>query len=166
MNNEDERKDDFEAIVTSSINKAIGVMKKSGVVIIIVPGEVVFAYDIPTFVYDSDNQLHSWLKEALDKHIILLKASDEKIQKTIEIAHQCHFDVFTVLDFPEQKVSGSAYSMTSSLPRILQSEIEMFGKVTEAEPQKLEVDVVVTPPVNADVKETPQGRFNSITRAL
>lgn len=161
----DYQSDSHEASITSGINKAIKTVSNAGVVVILVPGEITFAYDIPTFVYDSDNNLHPWMLEALTKHVVMIKASDEKIQKTIEICRQCHFELFTVLDFPEQKVSGSAYSMVSSLTRILQSELDMFGKVkTEVAPEAATVERAPEKTVTSDVAETPEGKFGAITR--
>lgn len=164
--------DASETLVVSSINRAIREMNKGGVVVLIVPGEVIFSYDIPTYNYSSDEHLHQWLKAALDNHVLLLKCDDVKLQKVIEIGRQCHFELFTVLDFPEQEVSGSAYSIVSALPRILHSELEMFGKVKEATtvveeiPQK-ETEATQMIDANASsAQSTPAGRFTNIVRKL
>lgn len=169
----DDEFDSSEKLVVSSVNRAIREMNKGGVVILIIPGEVIFSYDIPTHTYNSDEHLHPWLKAALDNHVLLLKCDDIKLQKVIEIGRQCHFDLYTVLDFPEQQVSGSAYSIVSSLPRILHSELEMFGKVKEASvsdtpaPAPTEQD---TAPVSSEptgsTDATPQGRFTKIARSV
>lgn len=163
--------DSFESLVVSSINRAIREMNKGGVVILIIPGEVIFSYDIPTHTYNSDEQLHPWLKAALDNHALLLKCDDIKLQKVMEIGRQCHFDLYTVLDFPEQNVSGSAYSIVSSLPRILHSELEMFGKVKEVSAKDISVHVQPGQAADPAVSElagstdaTPQGRFTKIAR--
>ena len=165
--------DSSENLVVSSINRAIREMNKGGVVILIIPGEVIFSYDIPTHTYSSDEHLHPWLKAALDNHVLLLKCDDIKLQKVIEIGRQCHFDLFTVLDFPEQQVSGSAYSIVSSLPRILHSELEMFGKVKEASASKTatpapveQVAVSASPKSSGSTDATPQGRFTKIARSV
>lgn len=164
--------DPQETLVVSSVNRAIRDMNKGGVVVLIVPGEVIFSYDIPTYNYSSDEHLHPWLKAALENHVLLLKCDDVKLQKVIEIGRQCHFELFTVLDFPEQEVSGSAYSIVSSLPRILHSELEMFGKVKEATALKEEVVTQVTPPTTPPPTETssaessPAGRFTNVVRKL
>lgn len=167
-----ESADASETLVISSINRAIRQMNKGGVVVLIVPGEVIFSYDIPTYNYSSDEHLHPWLKAALDNHVLLLKCDDVKLQKVIEIGRQCHFELFTVLDFPEQEVSGSAYSIVSALPRILHSELEMFGKVKEATmvveeiPQK-ETKATQMTDVNASsAQSTPAGKFTNIVRKL
>lgn len=164
--------DPQETLVVSSINRAIRDMNKGGVVVLIVPGEVIFSYDIPTYNYSSDEHLHPWLKAALENHVLLLKCDDVKLQKVIEISRQCHFELFTVLDFPEQEVSGSAYSIVSSLPRILHSELEMFGKVKEATASKEEVVTQVTPPTmpphaeTSSAESSPAGRFTNVVRKL
>lgn len=165
--------DSSENLVVSSINRAIREMNKGGVVILIIPGEVIFSYDIPTHTYNSDEHLHPWLKAALDNHVLLLKCDDIKLQKVIEIGHQCHFDLFTVLDFPEQQVSGSAYSIVSSLPRILHSELEMFGKVKEASASRASAFTPAertTAPAPTELsgsnEATPQGRFTKIARSV
>lgn len=165
--------DSSENLVVSSINRAIREMNKGGVVILIIPGEVIFSYDIPTHTYSSDEHLHPWLKAALDNHVLLLKCDDIKLQKVIEIGRQCHFDLFTVLDFPEQQVSGSAYSIVSSLPRILHSELEMFGKVKEASASETstpapveQVAVTASPESSGSTDATPQGRFTKIARSV
>lgn len=164
--------DPQETLVVSSVNRAIREMNKGGVVILIVPGEVIFSYDIPTYNYNSDEHLHPWLKAALDNHVLLLKCDDVKLQKVIEIGRQCHFELFTVLDFPEQEVSGSAYSIVSALPRILHSELEMFGKVKEATSAKEETvneSNDPAPVVQSDtssVESSPAGRFTNVVRKL
>lgn len=165
--------DSSENLVVSSINRAIREMNKGGVVILIIPGEVIFSYDIPTHTYSSDEHLHPWLKAALDNHVLLLKCDDIKLQKVIEIGRQCHFDLFTVLDFPEQQVSGSAYSIVSSLPRILHSELEMFGKVKEASASEAsmpapveQVAVSTSSEPSGSTDATPQGRFTKIARSV
>lgn len=164
--------DASETLVVSSINRAIREMSKGGVVVLIVPGEVIFSYDIPTYNYNSDEHLHPWLKAALEEHVILLKCDDVKLQKVVEISRQCHFELFTVLDFPEQEVSGSAYSIVSSLPRILHSELEMFGKVKEAttvvqNTSAKETDVAKVDDANASsAQSTPSGRFANVVRKL
>ena len=165
--------DSSENLVVSSINRAIREMNKGGVVILIIPGEVIFSYDIPTHTYNSDEHLHPWLKAALDNHVLLLKCDDIKLQKVIEIGRQCHFDLFTVLDFPEQQVSGSAYSIVSSLPRILHSELEMFGKVKEASaseaPAFTPLEQATAPAsieLSGSTDATPQGRFTKIARSV
>lgn len=165
--------DSSENLVVSSINRAIREMNKGGVVILIIPGEVIFSYDIPTHTYSSDEHLHPWLKIALDNHVLLLKCDDIKLQKVIEIGRQCHFDLFTVLDFPEQQVSGSAYSIVSSLPRILHSELEMFGKVKEASASETftpvpaeQVAIPASPESSGSADATPQGRFTKIARSV
>lgn len=170
---EQEELDSSEHLVVSSVNRAIREMNKGGVVILIIPGEVIFSYDIPTHTYNSDEHLHPWLKAALDSHVLLLKCDDIKLQKVIEIGRQCHFDLFTVLDFPEQQVSGSAYSIVSSLPRILHSELEMFGKVKEmsqsgtASPNPVEPTTTsVSPEPYGSTDATPQGRFTKIARSV
>lgn len=161
-----------EALVVSSINRAIREVTKGGVVILIVPGEVVFSYEIPTFNYSSDEHLHPWLKAALENHVLLLKCDDIKLQKVIEISRQCHFHMYTVLDFPEQDVSGSAYSIVSSLPRILHSELEMFGRVQNADrDRERDARPPATAPSSSAVEKasedaTPSGRFASITRKI
>lgn len=165
--------DSSEKLVVSSVNRAIREMNKGGVVILIIPGEVIFSYDIPTHTYNSDEHLHPWLKAALDNHVLLLKCDDIKLQKVIEIGRQCHFDLYTVLDFPEQQVSGSAYSIVSSLPRILHSELEMFGKVKEASaseasassPAEHDAAPASSEP-SGSTDATPQGRFTKIARLM
>lgn len=165
--------DSSENLVVSSINRAIREMNKGGVVILIIPGEVIFSYDIPTHTYNSDEHLHPWLKAALDNHVLLLKCDDIKLQKVIEIGRQCHFDLYTVLDFPEQQVSGSAYSIVSSLPRILHSELEMFGKVKEVSESATSSSSQAEPPAapaspepSGSTDATPQGRFTKIARSV
>ena len=165
--------DSSENLVVSSINRAIREMNKGGVVVLIIPGEVIFSYDIPTHTYSSDEHLHPWLKAALDNHVLLLKCDDIKLQKVIEIGRQCHFDLYTVLDFPEQEVSGSAYSIVSSLPRILHSELEMFGKVKGVSTSDTSVPVPVaqcadsaSPESTSSSDATPQGRFTKIARLV
>lgn len=168
----DEMNNSHDAVVLSSINRAIREVSKGGVSVILVPGEVVFAYDVPTYVYESDAQLHVWVKAALDKHVVLVKTADIKIQKVIEICRELHFEPFAVLDFPEQNVSGSAFSMISSLPRILHSELDMFGKVEESKKESLEtekVEEVVKPQHSendANLDETPNGKFAKLTRSF
>lgn len=167
-----ESADASEILVVSSINRAIREMNKGGVVVLIVPGEVIFSYDIPTYNYSNDEHLHPWLKAALDNHVLLLKCDDVKLQKVIEIGRQCHFDLFTVLDFPEQEVSGSAYSIVSALPRILHSELDMFGKVKEAktvveEAPKKEIETTQMIDANtSSAQSTPAGRFTNVVRRL
>lgn len=165
--------DSSENLVVSSINRAIREMNKGGVVILIIPGEVIFSYDIPTHTYNSDEHLHPWLKAALDNHVLLLKCDDIKLQKVIEIGRQCHFELYTVLDFPEQQVSGSAYSIVSSLPRILHSELEMFGKVKEVSSPETsssipteQIAAPVSPESTGSTDATPQGRFTKIARSV
>lgn len=165
--------DSSENLVVSSVNRAIREMNKGGVVILIIPGEVIFSYDIPTHTYNSDEHLHPWLKAALDNHVLLLKCDDIKLQKVIEIGRQCHFELYTVLDFPEQQVSGSAYSIVSSLPRILHSELEMFGKVKEASASEASAPTSVeqtaapaSPEPTGSTEATPQGRFTKIARSV
>lgn len=153
--------------VVSSINKAVASVRKGDVVVIIVPGEVTFSYDVPTYNYDSDNGLHAWLRIALLKHVILLKCEDVKIQTVIEISRLCHFDVYAILDFPDQKTSGSAISMISSLPRISHSDLELFGKIDDEQPGKAEVSkneqINHIPHID---KDEASKRFNSLRKGF
>lgn len=161
-------------VVVSSINRAIREVIKGGVVVVVIPGEVLFSYDLPTYRYDNDESLHPWMLSALTNHVILLKTDDIKIQRVLDICQLVHFEVFTVLDFPEQKVSGSAFSMVSSLPRILHSELEMFGKVEAAKKDKASEEAEVPAPTvpdnvappSSNEADTPAGKFAKITRNL
>lgn len=171
---EDEVQNPESVVTVSSINRAIREVAKGGVVIVVIPGEVLFSYDLPTYRYDSDDSLHPWMLSALTNHVILLKTDDIKIQRVLEICQLVHFEAYTVLDFPEQKVSGSAFSIVSALPRILQSELEMFGKVEAAKSEKAsasaasEVRMPVEQPTatSSNEAETPTGKFTKITRNL
>lgn len=153
-----------ESVVLTSINKAINTVRKGGVAIVIVPGEATFSYDVPTYRYSNDNDLHPWVKAALENHVILLIVDDIKIQKVIEIGRELHFDLFTILDFPEQKVSGSAYSMLSALGRILHSELEMFGRVKSANIESpKEIDDQQESP---NLSDSNEAKFDSVLRKL
>lgn len=161
-------------VAVSSINRAIREVTKGGVVVVVIPGEVLFSYDLPTYRYDNDESLHPWMLSALTNHVILLKTDDIKIQRVLDICQLVHFDVYTVLDFPEQQVSGSAFSMVSSLPRILHSELEMFGRVEAAKSEKPVVEeetpALKTPErasaPSSNEADTPAGKFAKITRNL
>lgn len=165
-----------ESVVVTSINRAIRQVTKGGVVVIIVPGEVVFNYDLPTHTYEDDNALHAWIKDALLMHVVLLKTDDVKIQKVIEISQCIHFDVYAVLDFPEQQVTGSAFSMLSSLPRINHTELEMFGKI-QANNDDVNAQIVDQPeqrfpastdpsPMSIEAQDDPKSRFANVFKKL
>lgn len=171
---EDEIQAPESVVAVSSINRAIREVTKGGVVIVVIPGEVLFSYDLPTYRYDNDDSLHPWMLSALTNHVILLKTDDIKIQRVLDICQLVHFEAYTVLDFPEQKVSGSAFSLVSSLPRILQSELEMFGRVEAAKSEKAsasaepEARAPAEQPTapSSNEAETPTGKFAKITRSL
>lgn len=109
----------------SSITKAVRHVRKSQPIIIMLPGTTALSFNLPTFDYDNDNSLYTWLKACLNEYAIIIKPSDTKIPRVNDIAELLHIPVYAVLDIPDQDISGMAKSFLSHHDRISYTEIDM-----------------------------------------
>lgn len=109
----------------SSITKAVRHVRKSQPIIIVLPGVTALSFNLPTFDYDNDNSLYTWLKACLNEYAIIIKPSDTKIPRVNDIAELLHIPIYAVLDIPDQDISGMAKSFLSHHDRISYTEIDM-----------------------------------------
>lgn len=109
----------------SSITKAVRHVRKSQPILIVLPGTTALSFNLPTFEYDNDNSLYTWLKSCFNDYAIILKPSDTKIPRVNDIAELLHLPIFVVLDIPDQDISGMAKSFLSHHDRISYTEIDM-----------------------------------------
>lgn len=120
----------------SSITKAVRHVRKSQPIVILIPGTTTLSFNLPTFEYDNDNSLYTWLKACLNDYAIIIKPTDTKISRINDIADLLHLPIFIVLDIPDQEVTGMAKSFLSHHDRISYTEIDMVqvndGKASDA----------------------------------
>lgn len=120
----------------SSITKAVRHVRKSQPILILLPGTTTLSFNLPTFEYDNDNSLYTWLKACLNDYAIIIKPTDTKIPRINDIADLLHLPIFVVLDIPDQEVTGMAKSFLSHHDRISYTEIDMVqvndGKAEES----------------------------------
>lgn len=110
----------------SSITKAVRHVRKSQPILILLPGTTTLSFNLPTFEYDNDNSLYTWLKSCLNEYAIIIKPTDTKIPRVNDIADLLHLPIFVVLDIPDQEVTGMAKSFLSHHDRISYTEIDMI----------------------------------------
>lgn len=134
----------------SSITKAVRHVRKSQPILIVLPGTTALSFNLPTFDYDNDNSLYTWLKACLNDYAIIIKPSDTKIPRVNDIADLLHIPVFVVLDIPDQNISGMAKSFLSHHDRISYTEIDMV-QVNEGKSE-----VAFVPPTEPSVESTVQ----------
>lgn len=118
--------DDAGFSLESSITKAVRHVRKSQPILIILPGTTNLTFNLPTFEYDNDNSLYTWLKSCLNEYVIIIKPTDTKIPRINDIADLLHLPIFAVLDIPDQQVTGMAKSFLSHHDRISYTEIDMI----------------------------------------
>lgn len=127
--------DDAGFSLESSITKAVRHVRKSQPILILLPGTTTLSFNLPTFEYDNDNSLYTWLKSCLNEYAIIIKPTDTKIPRINDIADLLHLPIFVVLDIPDQEVTGMAKSFLSHHDRISYTEIDMVqvneGKADE-----------------------------------
>lgn len=127
--------DDAGFSLESSITKAVRFVRKSQPILILLPGTTSLTFNLPTFEYDNDNSLYTWLKSCLNDYAIIIKPTDTKIPRINDIADLLHLPIFVVLDIPDQEVTGMAKSFLSHHDRISYTEIDMIqvndGKADE-----------------------------------
>lgn len=141
--------DDAGFSLESSITKAVRHVRKSQPILILLPGTTTLTFNLPTFEYDNDNSLYTWLKSCLNEYAIIIKPTDTKIPRVNDIADLLHLPIFVIFDIPDQEVTGMAKSFLSHHDRISYTEIDMIqvngGKAVEAfVAPEVENTVVVT----------------------
>lgn len=127
--------DDAGFSLESSITKAVRHVRKGQPILILIPGDTTLSFNLPTFEYDNDNSLYTWLKACLNDYAIIIKPTETKIPRINDIADLLHLPIYVVLDIPDQDVSGMAKSFLSHHDRISYTEIDMVqvneGKADE-----------------------------------
>lgn len=118
--------DDAGFSLESSITKAVRHVRKSQPILILLPGTTTLAFNLPTFEYDNDNSLYTWLKSCLNDYAIIIRPTDTKIPRINDIADLLHIPIFVILDIPDQEVTGMAKSFLSHHDRISYTEIDMI----------------------------------------
>lgn len=136
--------DDAGFSLESSITKAVRHVRKSQPILILIPGTTTLSFNLPTFEYDNDNSLYTWLKACLNDYAIIIKPSETKIPRINDIADLLHLPIFVVLDIPDQEVSGMAKSFLSHHDRISYTEIDTV-QVNDGKAE----EVFVAPAVSA-----------------
>lgn len=119
----------------SSITKAVRHVRKSQPILILLPGTTSLSFNLPTFEFDNDNSLYTWLKSCLNDYAIIIKPSDVKVPRVNDIADLLHLPIFVVMDIPDQEISGMAKSFLSHHDRISYTEIDMI-QVNEGQANK------------------------------
>lgn len=109
----------------STITRAVRNVRKSQPILIVIPGTTALSFNLPTFEYDNDSSLYTWLKACLNEYAIIIKPSDTKIPRVNDIAEILHLPIYVVLDIPDQDISGMAKSFLSHHDRISYTEIDM-----------------------------------------
>lgn len=152
----------------SSITRASKLVKKGQPIIIMAPGKVSMHFDLPTFTYDNDEQLYTWLNNCLQKKVVLLVPSDEKIARVNDIALCLHLPIFVVNDLPDQDITGTAKSFISHHDRVSYTEVGFISPETaESIKNDLQSSFATSVPVESH-HDSNQGskRFNSIKEKL
>lgn len=145
----------------SSITRAVRHVRKNQPIIILLPGVTSLSFNLPTFEFDNDSSLYTWLKSCLNDYAIIIKPSDVKVPRVNDIADLLHLPVFVVMDIPDQEISGMAKSFLSHHDRISYTEIDMI-QVNEGEASKPFVIKKEEPEVSAErsvMTEPPSTTF-------
>lgn len=153
--------DDAGFSLESSITKAVRHVRKGQPILILIPGTTTLSFNLPTFEYDNDNSLYTWLKACLNDYAIIIKPTETKIPRINDIADLLHLPIYVVLDIPDQDVSGMAKSFLSHHDRISYTEIDMV-QVNEGKADETFVPPTVAVPdtmSGASSSETPSTTF-------
>lgn len=157
--------DDAGFSLESSITKAVRHVRKGQPILILIPGTTTLSFNLPTFEYDNDNSLYTWLKACLSDYAIIIKPTETKIPRINDIADLLHLPIYVVLDIPDQDVSGMAKSFLSHHDRISYTEIDMV-QVNEGKADETFVPPAVTVPDNMSGESTSESPSTTFAKLL
>lgn len=125
--------DDLQPVSISSANRVINGLKKRQVTILMLCGTSDWNSPIDPNDYESDNDLHKWVSDAIKHSCIVLHVDDSKISKVFEVADMLHFDVFLIEGVLGHKMSGVAKSLTNHLDVVNQLDVEHIANFLSAD---------------------------------
>lgn len=157
--------DDAGFSLESSITKAVRHVRKGQPILILIPGTTTLSFNLPTFEYDNDNSLYTWLKACLNDYAIIIKPTETKIPRINDIADLLHLPIYVVLDIPDQDVSGMAKSFLSHHDRISYTEIDMV-QVNEGKADKALVPPVVNTSDTMNSESTSESPSKTFAKLL
>lgn len=157
--------DDAGFSLESSITKAVRHVRKGQPILILIPGTTTLSFNLPTFEYDNDNSLYTWLKACLNDYAIIIKPTETKIPRINDIADLLHLPIYVVLDIPDQDVSGMAKSFLSHHDRISYTEIDMV-QVNEGKADDAFVAPTVTTPNTMSGESSSESPSNTFAKLL
>lgn len=157
--------DDAGFSLESSITKAVRHVRKGQPILVLIPGTTTLSFNLPTFEYDNDNSLYTWLKACLSDYAIIIKPTETKIPRINDIADLLHLPIYVVLDIPDQDVSGMAKSFLSHHDRISYTEIDVV-QVNEGKADETLVPPAVTVPDTMSGESTSESPSKIFAKLL
>lgn len=125
--------EDLAPVSISSANRVINSLKKRHVNILMLCGTSDWNSPIDPDDYESDNDLHKWVSDAIKYSCIVLNVDDSKINKVFDICEMLHFDVFLIEGVLGHKMSGVARSLTNHLDVVNQLDVEHIANFLAAD---------------------------------